>query len=918
MAQKHTRKVQTEEAPEGSSHNLRRFALFFFDRPWLVAVAMTVLVLFGILSYTTLMRREGFPSINVPYASLQGVYFGKDAADVDAEVAKPLASFLARQPSIKSVNLQSGQSFFGGFIEYSENTDAAAETSRLQKQLAAEKVLPAAASAKFDPAKFGFTMRGDDAVVSFINTRQPTQSAEQLSAQAQKAVAYFKEKQLNLVKSVSIIDQFAAATNPLTGEAIQAQQSFERYGEGSGRGVEFYRAVIIGFSKVQGADTLEFDSQLQKAVADYNASQGESGYSARLSASYGPGIRQQITELQRTLLEGLLAVLLVGGIIIALRASLITVLSMLMVLAVSLGILNVMGHTLNTIVLFALILGLSLIVDDTIIMVEAIDAQRRRKNTAREVIAAASGKVGRAMLAATLTAALSFAPLLFIGGIIGDFVKEVPITIITALLTSLVLALVAIPLLARFIMLSPKQLGKKAKAETSAKVEASIARGLSAPMLWARHSRKKLVAVCVAAVAVSLGFVMAAGMLFAHVPFNIFPPSKDANEIQLQVNFTDDPSLSEVESLTDKVNLAVAKVIGPEFVRSANFGQASAQGVWTEIFLTDYNKRDVTAQELVKRLKTTLARIPGIQAQASVVDVGPPATDLSVQIAADKDREGALKLAHDIEVYLQKANIERLDKSRVTFEKIAVSSAAEYPRNKEGSYIAVNGKFNGTDTSTMLTLVQNALKKEFPASRVAGYGLPKDALKLDLGQEQGNQDSFKTMMIAFPLVLLAIYLLLAVQFRSLLQPLLIFLAIPFSLLGVTFGLWVTHNAFSFFAMLGFFALIGLSIKNTILLTDYANQARRAGMNPVDAAHEALAERFRPLIATSLTAMFSLIPLAIASPFWQGLTVVLIFGLLSSTFLVVTVFPYYYLIGEFLRGFWRRRVGRPLRRRLQGS
>jgi predicted RND superfamily exporter protein len=107
-------------------------------------------------------------------------------------------------------------------------------------------------------------------------------------------------------------------------------------------------------------------------------------------------------------------------------------------------------------------------------------------------------------------------------------------------------------------------------------------------------------------------------------------------------------------------------------------------------------------------------------------------------------------------------------------------------------------------------------------------------------------------------------------------------------------------------MLGFFALIGLSLKNTILLTDYANQLRRQGESAVDAAVGALRERFRPLLATSLTAIVSLIPLAIASPFWEGLAVVLIFGLLSSTFLVVTVFPYYYLGAEFLR--WRVRRG----------
>ena len=187
--------------------------------------------------------------------------------------------------------------------------------------------------------------------------------------------------------------------------------------------------------------------------------------------------------------------------------------------------------------------------------------------------------------------------------------------------------------------------------------------------------------------------------------------------------------------------------------------------------------------------------------------------------------------------------------------------------------------FDGTDTSTLVTLAQNAVKKEFTPEKVRSYGLASDAVGFDIGQESQNQDSFKALALAFPFLLLAIYVVLAIEFRSFLQPLLIFLAIPFSIFGVIAGLFLTNNPISFFSMLGFFALIGLSIKNTILLTDFANQSRHAGANPVEAAVAALEERFRPLIATSLMAVLSLVPLAVTSPFWQGLAVVLIFGLL---------------------------------------
>src|SRR4029078_5905306 len=110
-----------------------------------------------------------------------------------------------------------------------------------------------------------------------------------------------------------------------------------------------------------------------------------------------------LSELQRVLLEGLLAVLVVGSLAIAIRASLITVLSMITVLLITLGLLFAIGYTLNVITLFALILGLALIVDDTIIRVEAIDAPRHHLEDRRQIIVEATSKISRAMVAATTT-----------------------------------------------------------------------------------------------------------------------------------------------------------------------------------------------------------------------------------------------------------------------------------------------------------------------------------------------------------------------------------------------------------------------------------------------------------------------------------------------------------------------------------
>lgn len=896
---------------------LQRLSLFFFRRPRKTAILALVVVLFGILSYTSLLTREGFPSIQIPYAVTQGTYFVNDPQKVDADVAKPLSGFLLKQDGVDKVLTQSFANYYVAQIAYESDVNAEVRSQELQKQIDKSGILPDGATANVEAIKFGLTERGDNVVVSFIDTKNTTPTAD-LSAEAEKAVKFFQSKQLSAVQDVSIVNPFESAVNPATGEMQTTQKTFERYGERPNGQTNFYNSVLIGFTTKPGSDVIESDAQINAAANEYNSMYKDSNYQTIVSGSLAPSINQQISELQKTLLEGLLAVLVIGSIVIAIRASFITVLSMITVLTATLGLLFLVGYTLNTITLFALILGLSLIVDDTIIMVEALDAQRRKKTDPDDIVATATGKVGRAMIAATSTAALSFAPLLFVGGILGGFIRAIPVTIISALVISLIVALIIIPLYARYLLLGKKHIGKQAEKEPAAGIEAKIARGIAAPMLWAQHSKAKLALVGTAALMISFVFIGTAGYLAGtgKVKFDIFPASKDTNQITATLTFPSGTNIDEAQTITDEANVTLAKVLSDNFVRSANFGMANAQSAQTTIDLVDYNDRSVRAPELVDELNNAFKDFDDAEFTAASLGVGPPTALFTVQIDSRANREAALALAGDVESYLKTAEIKRLDGSKIAFESVSISNTDVFTRADGKAYVSVTAKFVDTDTSTLTTATKEAVKKEFTAQKISSYGLPSDAMTIDLGQEDENQDSFNTMLLAFPVLLLVIYVLLSFQFRSLLQPLLIFMAIPFSLFGITLGLYLTENPMSFFAMLGFFALIGLSIKNTILLADYANQSRKRGMNPVDAAHEALAERFRPLIATSLTAVVSLIPLAISSPFWEGLAVVLIFGLLSSTFLVITVFPYYYLGGEFLRGVFRRRISGPLKRKIK--
>ena len=857
-----------------------------------------------------ILKREGFPSINTPFAIASGSYLVHDPAKVDADVAKPLSGFLMKQDGVKTVQAQSFGDFYSVIVNYEEGVNAGAKSKTLSKTIADQGLLPEQATLKLAPYEFGFTERGDDMVVSFYR-QNGTDKIENLVSSAQQAATFIKNKNLPLVQDVSVITPFEIARDPVTGEQQFNQKSFDRFGERTGDSSRFYTSVVIGVKAEDGADNLELDKQVRGAVNEFNSQSSDKTHNAIISASYAPQIREQVSELQHALLIGLIAVLVVGSIVIAIRASIITVLAMVTVIAATNAVLYLLGYSLNTITLFALILGLALIVDDTIIMVEAIDKQRQRQKTGDAAVSEATRRVSKAMIAATSTSVLSFAPLLFVGGILGSFIRAIPVTIIASLVISLLVALIFIPLFARFLLLGKKQMGEGHVHEVAAGIEAGIARFISGPMLWAKGSTKKLLLVGLTATFIGLGFIGAGGYLFQKVTFNIFPPSKDSNQLVTTITYPPNTDIQQAQAIADQIDTLVSDELDVNFKQASYYGQANIQSAMLIIDITDYKSRDGdhTAPKLIDQLNAKFADFKAAKAEAASLDVGPPAPAFSAHIQSGQNRQAALKLAEDVAEYVRNdAQLKRVDGTIAKVKSVAIGNSSIYNREDGQPYVSVDTKFVDDDTTTLVTLAQDAIKKEFPADKVQSYGLSKNALTFDSGQEEENQDSFKTLAIAFPVLLLVIYVVLAFQFRSMVQPLLIFMALPFSLFGITLGLYLTDNAFSFFAMLGFFALIGLSIKNTILLTDYANQARRAGMGVVDSAHEALAERFRPLIATSLTAVCSLVPLALSSPFWEGLAVVLIFGLLSSTFLVITVFPYYYLGAEFLRQRVNRRTG----------
>lgn len=125
------------------------------------------------------------------------------------------------------------------------------------------------------------------------------------------------------------------------------------------------------------------------------------------------------------------------------------------------------------------------------------------------------------------------------------------------------------------------------------------------------------------------------------------------------------------------------------------------------------------------------------------------------------------------------------------------------------------------------------------------------------------EESSSTLLFAFILALLLVYLILAAQFESFKDPLIIMLTVPLALAGAILALWYTDSTLNIFSQIGIIVLIGIVTKNGILIVEFANQRKEDGLNTVNAVKEAAISRLRPILMTSLATVLGALPIAMA-------------------------------------------------------
>jgi len=846
-----------------------------------------VLVLTGIFAYTTGLSREGFPSINFPIGTASGTYFADSPETVDKDVTGPLSEALIKEEGIESINATALDNSFFMIVEFSSDLTSQQGVEILEK--AAKKVTPKEALIEFKPLQPAKFLERYDLLIS---VKSDNATPAELQERADEVVEHMVKSPE--IETAETQDLFTTAVDPATGQEVERQTSFNRFASADG---EFKNSISIGLIRADtGLDIIEFSDAVKSQIESDPST--DENYETVIGADQATDVRFQLSSLQSNLFTGLLAVAAVSLLLIGWRVAIVTSAFMISTVITALVLLWVFGLTLNVITLFALILTLGLLVDDAVVIAESIEANRKQSKSPIEVVRYAIGRVGAASFSGTLTTVLVFIPLLFVTGILGEFIRVMPITIVVTLLVSFVLSIILIPALA-----SPFILKGKANENFIIRAEEKAANWLSKiAKLFSENTKTSIIYTTVGVVG-SLGIVFfIASTLFSQLSFNIFPAPKDSNAFVVTADFDNGTTIEEAEELSKEIDEAVSEQLGDNLLR-AQYVISGSRNAILFINLVSFNDREIASPELIEMVQSEVDNIKGAKVSAEILSNGPPTEDFpfKVQINVSDDSEAAVTLANDISEKLNGNNVERANGEEALVTETEVFGTNEIIRVDNKRQISVGAKFDADDITALTEAAEKFVTENFGEEELTSRGLNTNTLEFDQGQESDNQEDFAATGTAGFVALLAMAVLLTFQFRSLFQPILIMMAIPFGLIGVFWGLLATNNPISFIAVIGVIGLIGVVVNNTILLTDSANQGRREGLGASEAIAEAIRIRFRPLIATTLTTIAGLTPLALADPFWEPLAVAMIFGLLVSTILVLFLFPIYYRFFSLLSG-----------------
>ena len=746
--------------------------------------------------------------------------------------------------------------------------------------------------------------------------------------------------------------------------------------------------INISINQVAGSNANEIIKQIDREVEDIRQSLPP-GIVIEDLESKKDFLDASIASVVETLFEALVLVILVVWLFLgSWRATIIPAIAIVVSLIATLAVIYAIGFSLNMLTLFALVLVIGTVVDDAIVVVEAVQAKLEQTSVgsglpAADIVADAMHNITSALITTTLVFMAVFVPVCFIGGVTGTFYTQFGLTMAIAVAISLFNALTLSPALSAIIMRDSKL--NKFQAAFNRIFVAFSGKYRGAVSRFTHY--KKVAALLVVLALVALGWMIKTtktGLV----------PNEDMGTVFINVQAAPGSSLQQTYHILKEIeerikDLPQLRIYSMMAGNSNNFEQSSSNGNFT-LKLKKWDERkgkgdDV--QSVVEEIYRRTADIANAKIQVNTQTMLPGfgrinGFELHVQdkhggtindllsytnrlIAALNERPEIGRAYTNFSLKYPQYRVEvdaALCKRRgvsptevlsalsgyvgglyasnfVRFTKlyrVMVQASPEYRLDTE----SLNNIFVRTSSGEMspigqyLTLTRvygsETLSRFnlFPSIQVGGTAaegyssgqainaireVAAEVLPEGYGYEFGGMareeaSAQNTTTLVFVIVIIFVYLILCALYESLLIPLAVILSVPFGLAGsfLFARLWGLEN--NIYMQTGLIMLIGLLSKTAILLTEYATTRRRQGLSIVEAALDAAAVRLRPILMTSMTMVFGLLPLALATgvgangnhSLGVGTIGGMVIGTIALLFIVPVLFVVFQTIEERLK------------------
>lgn len=755
-----------------------------------------------------------------------------------------------------------------------------------------------------------------------------------------------------------------------------------------------YEAVTVTVSKKKGSNASIVADEAIRKIEALRGTYIPSGVEVTTTRNYGETAKEKSDELLEHLLIASLSVIVLIALALGWRESVVVAVAVPVTLSLTLLINYLYGYTLNRVTLFALIFSIGILVDDAIVVVENIHRHFKLHKIDPLTAVLAVDEVGNPTILATFTVIAALLPMAFVTGLMGPYMRPIPVGASAAMIFSLLIAFIVSPWMSYKVLKGVKTGGH---TEEGGKLHRFYEKMLL-PFLESKSKRIIALASVLALLGLSLLLVPLKGVKLKMLPFD------NKSELQVICDMPEGVSLEESAALGREIGDYLKTVpevtdyqlyIGTAAPYNFNglvrhyFMRSGSNVVDLQVNFVGKGERSAQSHDIAKRLRPGIEKIGdryGARIKIAEIPPGPPVLSTLVAEIYGPNEDGQIRIAMDVRKIFQSTGgvvdvdwyVED-DQKKITFDvdkekaaengisteaaaqtlRIAVggmtAGLAHMPKEREpvelflrtpinerssvsslreisvpssaGSLVPLSGIVRTKEGIEEKTIYHKNLKRvvyvlgdvaggaESPAYAILamkdrikdlkladGYELKqyyarqpwlenKYSMKWD-GEWQITYEVFRDLGIAFAAVLVLIYILVVAWFRNFVTPLIIMAPIPLTLVGILPGHWIFGAFFTATSMIGFIALAGIIVRNSILLIDFVQLEWRECGGLKEALIRAGAVRFRPIALTAAAVVVGSFVM-LFDPIFQGLAIAMMFGAVAATALTLIAVPLLY-------------------------